>query len=105
MNKIENCRITSTMLGDEDHGIPSGFIHLSGDAGWGQGYGGYDLRYKDYMKKFVFDMPRILGVSCWEKLPGTVLRVEHDNGPGSSRKILRIGHIINDCWFTMEGGE
>ena len=41
MNKIENAKIISTILG-EDHGCLTAYISVEG-AGWGGAFGGYCL--------------------------------------------------------------
>jgi hypothetical protein len=91
--EIRNARIRSTMLGREDHGIPTAFVHLEWE-GAGQGFGGYDLRHHTGFVQNVLDT---VGVSAWEKLPGTVVRVDSDDC-----KAYRIGHAIDDRWYEPE---
>lgn len=106
--ETKNARIASTMLGIEDHGILSSFIHLEYDGG-GQGFGGYSL---DTPVKGSYDFKRVgtawgmefirrvldtLGVNNWEQLPGTHCRVKAEHC-----KVHAIGHIIKDKWFSPE---
>jgi hypothetical protein len=103
--KIENARIKSTMLGTEDHGIMTAYLHLEGD-GWGVGFGGYCFDEYDesanrrfgtaFGTEFILQILRTLDIESWEKLPGTVIRVEYE---GWGRKVLRIGHYMKDKWF------
>ena len=105
MTKIENALIKSTMLGIEDHGCFTAYVFVDGD-GWGCGFGGYalDQWYEAkgkrvgtaYGLEFVMCLLEALGVESWEKLPGTICRVETE-GPGG--KIVRIGHPIKNKWF------
>ena len=101
---IANARINSTMLGIEDHGIFTAWLTLSGE-GWGQGFGGYALDSYDavlgrridsngYGLEFVRGVMRAVGVDSWEKLKGSLVRVEREDG-----LIVGIGHIVDDMWF------
>jgi hypothetical protein len=103
----ENGRITSTMLGYEDHGILTIMLHVEMD-GSGIGYGGYSL--DEYDKKQEKRMGTAYGLDCiigilktldidkWEKIPGTYIRIEHEGWGG---KATRIGHVIKDQWFDF----
>lgn len=105
MNKSENAVIESTMLGDEDHGIFTCYVFVSGD-GWGCGFGGYAL--DEYNKKaeerigtaygleFIKRILKTLEVTKWEKLVGTPVRVETQGLGGG---ITRIGHFRKNRWF------
>ena len=105
--RIENARITSTMLGIEDHGILTCFIHLLGD-GWGCGFGGYVLDQWDDAHKqrvgtafaadCILGILAAVGVEKWEDLPGKYVRAKTE-GPGGG--ILAIGHIVEDRWFNL----
>lgn len=108
MNNIENAVIESTTLGDEDHGIFTCYIFVSGD-GWGCGFGGYALdeyNHKTeerigtaYGLEFIKQILKTLEVSKWEKLVGTPLRVENT---GVGGKITRIGHFRKNKWFNPQ---
>lgn len=110
MKETHNCRIASTMLGREDHGVMTCFLHLEGE-GWGQGFGGYcfdewnqETESRDgtgYAIEFIAAILDTLNVTTWEKLPGTVCRIERD-GRGYLPNIVRIGHIYKDQWFCVE---
>src|SRR5215472_18115765 len=102
---IENCKITSTFLGVEDHGIFTCYVTCEGD-GWSCGFGGYGLDQWDaaakirigtaYGMKFIMAILSTLELEKWESLKGTHCRVEAEGWGG---KIVRIGHLIKDKWF------
>ncbi len=105
--EIRNAKITSTMLGREDHGIMTFMIFVE-FGGCGCGVGGYALDgYDKVMDKRVFraesmeaisKMLDVVGVDEWEKLPGTYIRIK-DNGWGST--IDEIGNLMEDKWFNL----
>lgn len=105
--EIKNAKITSTMLGREDHGIMTFMIFVEMDA-CGCGIGGYALDHYDRTaEKRVFTAKgleavskilEIADVDTWEKLPGKYIRIK-DNGWGST--IDEIGHLIKDKWFNL----
>ncbi len=102
-----NARIKSTMLGVEDHGILTFFIHLEW-AGACQGLGGYGL---DYQKSrddetrvgngcaliAIRKILEVVGVRRWEDLPGQLVRIKE----GHDHKLI-IGNIIEDVWFDLD---
>lgn len=95
-----NARIISTMLGIEDHGIMTFYLHLD-YGGRQQGFGGY--RLDDRGKGTVFGLQSILevlrvtGVSEWEKLLGTPVRVRT-----TESRIKMLGHYLNDTWLDLD---
>lgn len=93
MSEIQNAKINSTHLGLEDHGIFTAFVYLRGD-GWGQGFGGYDLRRGKLAFLFLDGVNQAVGVSRWEDLANTGCRVKREEG-----LIVAIGHIIDNRWF------
>jgi hypothetical protein len=102
---ISNAKISSTMLGVEDHGIMT-FSLMMDMGGTGQGFGGYALDGKSGTighAKSITAIRKILetvGVDKWENLKGQLCRIKKDsewNGP-----IKSIGHIIEDRWFSLE---
>ena len=105
MSEIKNATISSTSLGEEDHGIFTAYVHLSGD-GWGVGFGGYALDDwseadqrrvgSDFGCEFIKAVLETLEVKTWEKLVGTPCRVETEGFGGQS---LRLGHYIKDKWL------
>lgn len=95
--EIKNAVIRSTMLGLEDHGIPTCSLMLD-YSGSGQGFGGYDLRHHGI--KMVTEICRVVGVEKWESLPGKVCRVKSNGG-----RLHAIGNIIEDRWYEPEAGE
>lgn len=106
--EIKNARITSTMLGREDHGIMTFMIFVELDGG-SCGIGGYaidqynaETKGREFSPKGLEAISRILevvGVDEWEKLKGSYIRVE-DNGWGG--RITKIGNLMKDKWFDME---
>ena len=106
--EIKNARITSTMLGREDHGIMTFMIFVDiSDAG-SCGVGGYALDGYDEKSnqrvccaKSMDSVAKIIdtvGVDTWEDLPGTYIRVK-DNGWGST--IDEIGNLMENKWFNL----
>lgn len=90
--EIRNAKITSTMLGFEDHGIMTAFLNtMSGSVG--QGFGGYSLNGKWGME-FIKQVLKTLDVDSWEKLPGTHCRLD-----ATYDTVYRIGHIIENKWL------
>ena len=93
-----NVRIESTFLGLENHGIPSFMLHtISG--GLAQGFGGWDLRF--YGIDILIKILDVVGVSSWEKIPGSYCRVKENSTGGLSA----IGHITDDKWLHPEDCE
>jgi hypothetical protein len=92
-----NVVITHTMLGIEDHGILTAFVHLRFDGNSCQGFGGYGLGAKDanYCGHFIRRVLDVVGVREWEQLVGKNVRIRRSQG-----LIRSIGNIIDDVWFT-----
>lgn len=109
MSELEtvNAKITSTMLGIEDHGILTFFINLEW-SGAGQGLGGFALDRHREPERLGFGpglvaIRKILetvGVTNWEDLPGKLVRAKVELW-GSARPPI-IGHIIEDRWFDLK---
>lgn len=101
--KIENGKITDTYLG-EDHGCLTANLTIEGD-GWGCGFGGYALAsWVDVQKPgcgagAIVMLLRTLDLQQWEQLSGTYVRVKTEGWGG---KILAIGHVIKDQWFSFK---
>lgn len=102
---VTNAKISSTMLGIEDHGIMT-FSMMMDMGGTGQGFGGYSLDGRAGEvghSKSIQCIRKILetvGVMKWEDLNGKLVRIRKDsewNGP-----IKAIGHIIDDKWFDLQ---
>jgi hypothetical protein len=96
MDGIENARIRSTSLGNDDHGFT---FWLNLDFGSSeQGFGSYRIRMDDALNprnRFgIHCIARILsvvGVKKWEDLPGHYVRARREGG------LLRaIGPILGD---------
>lgn len=94
--QIRNARITSTQLGNEDHGIPTSYVTIDA-GGCGGGFGGHDLRYHGI--GYVTTLLKALDVESWEKLPRQLVRAA-SSGIGS--QWLALGHIIEDRWFVCD---
>lgn len=103
--EIKNAKIKSTMLGVEDHGIMSFYLHLD-YGGAGQGAGGYALdEYSKGQEKrigapFGIELIRsildVVGVETWEDLPGKYIRARADHG-----KVYAIGNMLNNTWLDF----
>ena len=106
--KIKNAKISSTMLGRDDHGIMTFMIYITAD-GFNCGVGGYALdEFDSATKTRVFQAKsmeaiskilEVVGVDEWEDLPGKYIRFE-DNGLGSA--VTKIGNIIEEKWFDLK---
>lgn len=105
---VKNARITSTMLGREDHGIMTFMIYI--DAGnFSCGIGGFCLDkfdtdsqtrvFRAKSMKAISEILNVVGVDKWEDLPGKYIRFE-DAGWGAT--VTKIGNIIDDKWFDMK---
>ncbi len=105
---IVNAKIKSTMLGIEDHGIMSFFVNIEW-PGAGCGFGGYALdghagegKPRTGCGHGYQAIRRILetvGAASWEKLPGTLVRIEEQGWGG---RLTKIGHIMEDRWFDID---
>lgn len=100
MSETKNAQIKSTVLGREDHGIMTFFLHLD-YGGAGQGYGGHAIGDKKNPQGFgtaaIAEVLDVLGVECWEKLPGTFCRARASNGA-----VHAIGHPLRDKWVDLK---
>ena len=105
---IENCKIKSTMLGYEGHGMLTCSLFLEG-AGWTVSFGGYCLdqygkrpegrRYATSIGfQAITEILNTLEVKTWEELKGKYIRAE-SNGIGSTCE--KIGHLMKDKWFSF----
>lgn len=105
--EIRNAKITSTMLGREDHGIMTFMIFIEFGACC-CGVGGYALDGHDRETKtrvfsaksmeVVSKILEVVGVDTWEKLPNKYIRIKV-NGWGST--IDEIGNLMEDKWFNI----
>lgn len=104
---VRNARITSTMLGIEDHGIMTFFITVEWSGG-GVGIGGYNLdanatndhgiRQGGAAYQAIRCILETVGVDSWEKLKGQLVRIDED---GAGTRVSKIGNIIKDQWFDL----
>lgn len=111
---IRNAKITSTMLGVEDHGIMTFFITVEWQGG-GVGIGGYALDGPDtnnkaagfgaktrvgygYGYQAIRHILETVGVDTWEKLRGSYCRVDDD---GLGQRVSKIGNLMKDNWFDL----
>ena len=104
--EILNGKITSTKLGEE-RGCLTADLFLEGE-GCGCAFGGYCLdhwfletgeRCSSDGYGAIIELMKTLEVESWEELNGKYVRVEID---GCCGKILRIGHLIKDKWFSFK---
>ena len=94
-----NAQIESVMLGYEDHGILTCFLHLKQESS-GQCFGGYrlDAPKNKQSELGTFWIKRILdtvGVREWNELEGKHIRVSGEE----FGEIYGIGHIVENKWF------
>ncbi len=106
--RIINAKIKSTFLGVEDHGIMLFFLDIEW-PGATCGFGGYTLDKRDldkpktriglgYSYQAIRHILETLNVASWEKLPGTLIRIEYS--PLGS-PLHKIGHIMEEKWFDL----
>ncbi len=95
--EILNAKIESTMLGFEDHGILTAFIHVNYGSSE-QGFGGYGLGGPDAMRVFIENVLQVVGVDQWESLKGKYIRVKREEGWNGV--IVSIGNVLEDKWFN-----
>lgn len=98
-------RITSTMLGEEDHGILTAYLHVGGD-GWGTGVGGYGLDAwveaegrrvpTAYGLDQIVQIMHTVGAHTWEKLPGREVIVLYDTESTLGCVAKGIAHIQDE---------
>jgi hypothetical protein len=110
MIETKNARITSTMLGIEDHGIMSFYLYLD-YGGSCQSAGGYSLDkpIKDEKGRFIkrvgtavgcdviMKILEVVGVEKWESLPNKNIRVRADHS-----KVYAIGNLLREQWIEFE---
>lgn len=106
---VKNAIIKSTTLGNEDHACMTFLVTL--DYGGGvQSFGSYFIDHpainKDFHKErrpsilmgaAVKGIMQAVGVSRWEDLPNTHVRVIVEDG-----LVKGIGHILRDRWFRYD---
>lgn len=109
LDPIENGRITSVSISNEDHGCLTAWLYVEFNGG-GCGFGGYKLgnadggnlglkpgNQGDYAAEFLVRcINTVTGWGKWEDLKGQPVRVLHEGLGGG---IVAIGHFIKDEWF------
>ena len=105
--EIKNAKISSTMLGREDHGIMTFMIYID-TCDFDCCIGRYCLdEFNPATQTRVFrsepmgvlsKILEVVGVDKWEDLPGKYIRFE-DNGFGSN--VTKIGNIIDEKWLDF----
>ena len=95
--EIKNARITRTEIGFHDGfgSIPCLWIHLD-YGGAGQAFGGHGLG-GTFTHAMLYGIINALEAPSWEKLTGMYCRVESGHS-----KVVRIGHVLKDQWYTPE---
>jgi len=105
MDDIKNAVIKDATITNDDHGCLSAWLHLD-YGGSGQGFGGFALylpksfkshEIKSVAGHFIWRCMEIAGVSEWEDLEGSTIRVK-----SAHSAVHAIGHIVNDDWFCPE---
>ena len=104
--EILNAKIAATKLG-EAHGCLTADLMIEGE-GWSCAFGGYclDHWFLDIGEHsspdgygVIIELMKALEVNSWEELNGMYVRVEIEGWGG---KILRIGHLMKDRWFSFK---
>lgn len=106
--EIKNAKISSTMLGREDHGIMTFMIYIDA-CGLTCGVGGYCLDefnsatqtrvFRAESMEVISKILEVVGVDEWEDLPGKYIRIEY-NGLGTT--VTKVGNIIEEKWLDLE---
>ena len=106
--EIKNAKISSTMLGREDHGIMTFMIYIDA-CDFTYGIGRYCLDefnsatqtrvFRAESMEVISKILEVVGVDKWEDLPGKYIRIEY-NGFGST--VTKIGNIIEEKWFDLK---
>jgi hypothetical protein len=80
--------LTKAILGYEDHGILTFYLHFD-FGGSAQAFGGYALgdKFTDVVLRGILGA---VGVDDWGKLPGNEMWVIRNGGGGCSNKIIGI---------------
>ena len=99
--ETKNAIIKSAEITSANYGCLSAYLQLDYD-GTGQSFGGYSLYLpkggldaKNVAGHFIWRVLEIAGVKEWDNLVGKTIRVRATNN-----KVLSIGHIVKDKWFT-----
>ena len=105
--EIKNAKISSTMLGREDHGIMTFMIYID-TCDFACCIGRYCLDefnpatqtrvFRSESMEVISKILEVVGVDKWEDLPGKYIRFE-DNGFGSN--VTKIGNIIDERWLDF----
>lgn len=107
---IKNAIIESTSIDDGDRGLLTVWLNLNYGDGC-QGFGGFtlylsehfthhqDAQSVNYAGHFIYRCMEVAGVSNWKDVTGKTIRVKLDSDLLNG-KILSIGHIIKNDWFT-----
>ncbi len=106
-------KIENTMLGAEDHGILTCYLHCKAESS-GVGVGGYSLdtpaptgkTFEREGTAFGMDhikqMMRVVGVSRWEDLPGKHVVVLFEGSGGWGGMSCGIAHVTEDRVLVMK---
>ena len=107
--RIRNAIIENISLRISD-GVLTVWLHLKYGDKTEQSFGGYALYlskvYKHHTNKgdlaghFIYRCMEIADVENWKDIKGKSIRIEYEEGVGFERKILAIGHIIENDWFN-----
>jgi hypothetical protein len=107
---LENARVKSVSITNEDHGALTAWLHLEIGTCMGCGFGGFKLGNADtrnddapgtlhYMAEWVMRCINTLAdrkYGKWEDLEGRPCRVLTEGLGGG---VIAIGHFLQDKWF------
>lgn len=94
-----NAKITEASLGFEDHGILTILLTLDfGDSM--QCFGGFQLSNPYDLHRWVTGLLDVFNARDWKDLKGKYVRVQKETGWNG--KLLKIGDVIEDKWFTAK---
>lgn len=106
---IVNAIIKDISIGYEDHGILTFHLGLNLPDNTYTTFGGWSLDKYDsttkkrvcenYSMQLIAEIMKTVGVTRWEDLKEQYIRVDFGEYYGTS--IKKIGHIMEDKWFSV----
>lgn len=111
--KVSNARITDVSLSMREHGILCLYLILEGDkwsccyGGYAIGKGGIDWKDEEFSASdkgliAIMQIMAVVGVDRFEDMEGKYIRVLSDGKDNWGDKIIAIGNIIKNKWFSYD---